>query len=146
MSRVTATARQPVSSMRRGAFALGALAVVSPLFALGRPRFTDFVTMQVAAIIVVPVLGLVVLVGAATGLRLLVFIAGLGFGLSALLQLTQFGRSPNWLGGDGKTFSLLLGLAVGLTAVSAIPPTAYPTEHTDDDDEGSGSSGSQQQA
>ena len=134
MSSVVATARQPMGSMRRGAFALGALAVGSPLFALGRPRFTDFVTMQGAAIIVVPLLGLVVLAGAATGLRLLVFVAGLGFGLSALLQLTQFGRSPNWLGGDGKTLSLLLCLAVGLIAVSAIPPTAYPPEHTDDDD------------
>ena len=134
MTSVTATAGQPLGSMRRGAFALGALAVGSPLFALGRPRFTDFLTMKPAAIIVVPVLGLLVLVGAVTGLRLLVFLAGLGFALSALLQLTQFGRSPNWLGGDGTTFSLLLGLAVGLLAVSAIPPTAYPPRHPDDDD------------
>ena len=134
MSTVPATARQPMSSMRRGAFALGALRVGSPLFALGRPRFTDFLTMQPAAIIVVPVLGLVVLVGAATGLRLLVFLTGLGFGLSALLQLTQFGRSPNWLGGDGTTFSLLLALAVGSIAVSAIPPTAYPPQYADNDD------------
>ncbi len=134
MSEVTATARQPMSSMRRGAFALGALAVGSPFFALGRPRFTDFLTMQMTAIIVVPVLGLVVLVGAATGLRLLVFLAGLGFAFCALLQLTQFGRSPNWLGGDGTTYSLLLGLAVGSLAVSAIPPTAYPPKCLDDDD------------
>lgn len=134
MSTVVDTARQPVSSMRRGAFALGALAVGSPLFALGRPRLTDFLTMQLAAIIVVPVLGLVVLVGAATGLRLLVFIAGLGFALSALLQVSQFGESPNWLGGDGTTFSLLLGLAVGSIAVSMIPPTAYPPKHANDDD------------
>ena len=134
MSRVTATARQPISSMRRGAFALGALAVGSPVFALGQPRLTDFLTMRMAAIIVVPVLGLVVLVGAVTGLRLLVFLAGLGFALSALLQLTQFGQSPNWLGGDGTTFSLLLGLTVGLLAVSAIPPTVYPPEYADDDD------------
>nr|WP_294694529.1 hypothetical protein [uncultured Friedmanniella sp.] len=134
MTSVTATAGQPLGSMRRGAFALGALAVGSPLFALGRPRFTDFLTMKPAAIIVVPVLGLLVLVGAVTGLRLLVFLAGLGFALSALLQLTQFGRSPNWLGGDGTTFSLLLGLTVGLLAVSAIPPTAYPPRHPDDDD------------
>lgn len=134
MSRVTPTARQPLSSMRRGAFALGALAVGSPLFALGRPRLTDFLTMQVAAIIVIPVLGLVALVGAATGLRLLVFIAGLNFAFFALLQLTQLGGSPNWLGGDGTTFSLLLGLAVGLIVVSAIPPTAYPPGHAHDDD------------
>ena len=134
MSTVTATARQPVSSMRRGAYALGALAVGSPLFALGRPRFTDFLTMHAAAIIVVPVLGLVVLAGAATGLRLLVFLAGLGFALSALLQLTQFGRSPNWLGGDGTTYSLLLGLAVGSLVVSLIPPTAHPPQYPDDDD------------
>ena len=134
MSSRTATARQPLSSMRRGAFALGALAVASPLFALGRPRLTDFLTMQLAAIVVVPVLGLLVLVGAATGLRLLVFLAGLGFALSALLQLSQFGRSPNWLGGDGTTFSLLLGLAVGLLAVSAIPTAADPPTYSDDDD------------
>lgn len=146
MSRVTATARQPVSSMRRGAFALGALAVGSPLFALGRPRLTDFLTMHAAAIIVVPALGLLALVGAATGLRLIVFVAGLGFALSALLQLTQFGRSPNWLGGDGTTFSLLLGLAVGLLAVSAISPSTYPPKYADDDDQGKASHGSQQQA
>jgi hypothetical protein len=46
-----------------------------------------------------------------------VIISGAGFAVAAAIQLVQFGRPTNWLAGDGSTFTLLLGLAVGLVAV-----------------------------
>jgi hypothetical protein len=59
--------------------------------------------------------------------RWLTALSGVGFGRAALLQLIQFGRATNWLGGNGSTFSLFMALGIGLLVASTLAPTSPPT-------------------
>ncbi len=110
----------------RAALALGALGVLSPVFALTTSSNNNFVLMKPGAIFVLPVLGLLTIVGVLLENRLVVLAAGAGSAVAALLQLVQFGHATNWLGGNGSTFSLLLALGVGLLTLAALGPTDTP--------------------
>jgi hypothetical protein len=103
----------------RAALALGFGALASSLFALepGSGGKADFVEIRGAGLVVILLLGACAVVGGVVGNRVLVIISGAGFAVAAAIQLVQFGRPTNWLAGDGSTFALLLGLAVGLVAV-----------------------------
>lgn len=101
----------------RAALALGVAGVISPVFALSTSSNNNFVLVQNAGLVVLPVLGVVAVLGVAMARRLLVILAGAGFAGAALLQLIQFGRATNWLDGDGSTFSLLMALGIGLLTV-----------------------------
>lgn len=103
----------------RAALLLGAVAVLSPVFALSTSSNNNFVTVRNGGLAVLVVLGVLALAGGYLSRPLVVLAAGAGFGLAALVQLVQLGRSTNWLDGSGSTFSLLLGLAVGLLVVGA---------------------------
>lgn len=113
-------------STGRAALALGTLGVLSPVFALATSRNTNFVLMKPAAIFVLPVLGLLTIVGVLLENRIVVLSAGAAFAVAAVLQLVQFGHATNWLGGNGSTFSLLLALGVGLLTLAALGPTEPP--------------------
>ncbi|WP_372729428.1 hypothetical protein [Nocardioides sp.] len=104
----------------RAALLLGALAVLSPVFALSTSSNNNFVTVRNGGLIVLVVLGLVALAGGWLSRPPVVLAAGVGFGLAALLQLVQLGRSTNWLDGSGSTFALLLALAIGLVTVGLL--------------------------
>ncbi len=101
----------------RAALALGVAGVISPVFALSTSSNNNFVLVQNAGLVVLPVLGVVAVLGVALARRLLVILAGAGFAGAALLQLVQFGRATNWLDGNGSTFSLLMALGIGLLTV-----------------------------
>jgi len=105
----------------RAALALGVVGVISPAFALTTSSNNNFVLVQGLGLVVFPVLGLVAVLGVAMAKRLIVILAGAGFALAALVQLTQLGRSPNWLDGNGSTFSLLMALGIGLLATALTP-------------------------
>ncbi len=105
----------------RAALALGVVGVISPAFALTTSSNNNFVLVQGLGLVVFPVLGLVAVLGVALAKRLIVILAGAGFALAALVQLAQFGRSPNWLDGNGSTFSLLMALGIGLLAAALTP-------------------------
>jgi hypothetical protein len=105
----------------RAALALGVVGVISPAFALTTSSNNNFVLVQGLGLVVFPVLGLVAVLGVALAKRLIVILAGAGFALAALVQLAQFGRSPNWLDGNGSTFSLLMALGIGLLATALTP-------------------------
>ena len=105
----------------RAALALGVVGVISPAFALTTSSNNNFVLVQGLGLVVFPVLGLVAVLGVALAKRLIVILAGAGFALAALVQLTQLGRSPNWLDGNGSTFSLLMALGIGLLATALTP-------------------------
>ena len=101
----------------RAALTLGAVGVVSPVFALSTSSNNNFVLVRDASLVVLVILGACAVIGGATALRPLVLVAGAGYAVATVLQLVQFGRSTNWLNGNGSTFALLLGLAVGLLVV-----------------------------
>ncbi len=101
----------------RAALALGVAGVISPVFALSTSSNNDFVLVQNAGLAVLPVLGVVAVLGVTLARGLLVILAGAGFAGAALLQLVQFGRATNWLDGNGSTFSLLMALGIGLLTV-----------------------------
>jgi len=116
-------------SIGRAALALGALGMLSPVFALTTSSNNNFVLMKPAAIFVLPVLGLLTIVGVLLGNRIVILTAGAAFAAAALLQLVQFGHATNWLGGNGSTFSLSLALGVGLLTLAALGPNAtHPAE------------------
>ena len=114
----------------RAVLVLGAVAVASPLFALSTSSNNNFVLVQGAGLVVLPLLGLVAVLGAVTARTMIVVLAGAGFLAAAVLQLVQFGRSLNWLGGNGSTFSLLLALGIGVIVAARAPvPPSYDDEH-----------------
>lgn len=114
--------RTPASipSFARAAVALGVLGLVTPGFALSTSSNNNFVLVQGLALVVFPVLGLIAIVGGLIGQRALIAAAGSAYGIAALVQLVQLGRSTNWLDGNASTFSLLLALAVGLLFTGAL--------------------------
>ena len=101
----------------RAAVALGAGGVASVVFALSTSSNNNFVAVHGFGLLVFPLLGAVALAGGLTGRRVLVLVAGGLYAAAALLQLVQFGRDPNWLGGNGSTFALLAAWGVGLLVV-----------------------------
>jgi hypothetical protein len=89
----------------RAALTLGAVGVVSPVFALSTSSNNNFVLVRDASLVVLVILGACAVIGGATALRPLVLVAGAGYAVATVLQLVQFGRSTNWLNGNGSTFS-----------------------------------------
>ena len=105
----------------RAALILGAAGIASPVFALSTSPNNNFVDVEGLALLVFPVLGAVAVLGVVLASRPVVLASGAGFVVAALVQLAQFGRSPNWLGGNGSTFSLLLALGTGLLVLGLTP-------------------------
>lgn len=116
------------NSFDRAALLLGAVAVLSPVFALSTSSNNNFVTVRNGGLVVLVVLGAVALAGGLLSRPPLVLAAGVGFALAALLQLAQLGRSTNWLDGSGSTFSLLLALAIGLVTVGLVARADLPAD------------------
>jgi hypothetical protein len=73
------------------------------------------------------VLGLLAVLGGWLNERILMLAAGTGFLLAAAVQLVLLaGGNGGFLGGNASTFSLWLGLGVGLITLGAVPePDAY---------------------
>ena len=109
-----------IPSPARAALALGALGVLTPAFALSTSSNNNFVLVQGPALAAFPVFGLIAVLGGIMGRRAVIAAAGAAYGVAALVQLVQLGRSTNWLEGNASTFSLLLALAVGLLITGAL--------------------------
>jgi len=113
----------------RAALILGAAGIASPVFALSTSPNNNFVDVEGLALLVFPVLGVVAVLGVVLASRPVVLASGAGLVVAAVVQLAQFGRSPNWLGGNGSTFSLLLALGTGLL-VLCLTPSVPSTDET----------------
>ncbi len=102
----------------RGGYALSTAAAVATLFVF-TPR-TDairFVTVTLPVVVVLLVIAAAGALAARSG-RAVLFLAVAAVALlSALLQLAQFGRDPNWLGGVGSTASFLGALGLGFAGL-----------------------------
>src|SRR5262249_30645791 len=94
--------------LRAGGLASRPFALVDLVDPAAPPQY-QLVRLHWPAWAVLLVLGVVAIVGAWLGRRLLVAAAGVGFGAAAVVQLVQLGGSTNWLHGDGSTMSLFLG-------------------------------------
>ncbi len=112
---------RPPTPAGRAVLALGGLALASPLFALRTSSNNNFVLMQDLGLVVIPLLGLVAVLGALATRRPIVLLAAAGFALAATIQLAQLGRSTNWLGGNGSTFSIMMAVGIGLLVVTLAP-------------------------
>lgn len=116
--------------LSRAAVGLGAAGIVSPVFALSTSSNNNFVLVQGVGLVVLVVLGLLAVAGGLLERPLLVRLAGGAYAVAAILQLVQFGRTTNWLGGNGSTFALMASLATGLLVVG-LQPTTRARERVD---------------
>jgi hypothetical protein len=105
----------------RAALVLGAVSIVSVAFAFVQGDL-QLVQIRAAGLVVALVLGLLAVVAGWLGERTLILAAGAGFLLAAAVQLGMVaGGGAGLLGGNASTFSLWLGLGVGLIAVGMVP-------------------------
>jgi hypothetical protein len=105
----------------RAALVLGAVSIISTAFAFVQGAL-QFVQIRAAGLVVALVLGLLAVVAGWLGERTLILAAGAGFLLAAAVQLGMLaGRGAGLLGGNASTFSLWLGLGVGLIAIGMVP-------------------------
>jgi len=91
---------------------------VSILFLLA-PSNDAVRLIQIGAVAAVILLILAVLgaLSARTGKAALYLATGLLALAAAVLQLIQFGRDTNWIGGNGSTVAWLAGLGIGFAAL-----------------------------
>ena len=100
---------------------LGAVSIMSTAFAFVQGDL-QFVQIRADGLVVALVLGLLAVVAGWLGERTLILAAGAGFLLAAAVQLGMLaGRGAGLLGGNASTFSLWLGLGVGLIAIGMVP-------------------------
>jgi hypothetical protein len=105
----------------RAALVLGAVSIVSVAFAFVQGDL-QLVQIRAAGLVVALVLGLLAVVAGWLGERTLILAAGAGFLLAVAVQLGMVaGGGAGLLGGNASTFSLWLGLGVGLIAVGMVP-------------------------
>ena len=115
---MTAEPSTPDSRVRQAGYGLSAAAAVSILFLLA-PSNDAVRLIQIGAVAAVILLILAVLgaLSARTGKAALYLATGLLALAAAVLQLIQFGRDTNWIGGNGSTIAWLAGLGIGFAAL-----------------------------
>jgi hypothetical protein len=105
----------------RAALVLGAVSIISAAFAFVQGDL-QLVQIRAAGLVVALVLGLLAVVAGWMGERTLILAAGAGLLLAAAVQLAMLaGGAAGLLGGNASTFSLWLGLGVGLIAIGMVP-------------------------
>ena len=115
---MTAVPSTTDSRVRQAGYGLSAAAAVSILFLLA-PSNDAVRLIQIGAVAAVILLILAVLgaLSARTGKAALYLATGLLALAAAVLQLIQFGRDTNWIGGNGSTVAWLAGLGIGFAAL-----------------------------
>jgi hypothetical protein len=108
-------------ALDRAALVLGLVSIFSALFVFVRGNF-QFVQIGGVGLAVAVVLGLLAVVASWLDEPTLLLATGAGFLLAAGIQLSQLaGGSSRLLGGNASTFSLWLGLGIGLIAIGLVP-------------------------
>lgn len=112
---------RPLDALDRAALVLGLVSIASAVFVFVHGTF-QLVQISAAGLVVALVLGLLTFVAGWLEERALVLAAGIGFMLAGAVQLGLLARgSSGFLGGNTSTFSLWLGLGVGLIAIGMVP-------------------------
>jgi hypothetical protein len=99
---------------------LGAMSIISVAFVFVHGTF-QLVQIGAAGLVVALVLGLLAVLAGWWGEPTLMLAAGTGFLLAAAVQLILLAGASGVLGGNASTFSLWLGLGVGLIAIGMVP-------------------------
>jgi hypothetical protein len=108
-------------ALDRAAMLLGGVSIASAAFVFVHGDL-QLVQIRAAGLVVALVLGLLAVVAGWLGEPALILATGAGFLLAAALQLGMLaGGGAGLLGGNASTFSLWLGLGVGLIAIGMVP-------------------------
>jgi hypothetical protein len=108
-------------ALDRAAMLLGGVSITSAAFVFVHGDL-QLVHIRAAGLVVALVLGLLAVVAGWLGEPALILATGAGFLLAAALQLGMLaGGGAGLLGGNASTFSLWLGLGVGLIAIGMVP-------------------------
>jgi peptidoglycan/LPS O-acetylase OafA/YrhL len=109
-----------LDALDRAALVLGLVSIVSGVFVFVDGTF-QLVQIGAVGLVVALVLGLLAVVAGCLDERTLMLAAGAGFLLAAAVQLALLaGGSSGFVGGNASTFSLWLGLGVGLIAIGVV--------------------------
>jgi hypothetical protein len=115
-------------ALDRAALTLGVVSMVSSAFVFVHGNF-QLVQIRGAGLVVALVLGLLAIAAGLLEERALTLATGVAFLLAAVVQLGLLVGSGNGLlGGNASTFSLWLGLGVGLVAIGMVPRPETPEE------------------
>jgi hypothetical protein len=117
-----------MTGLDRAAAALGAVSVASVGVAQARDRY-QVLELRSWSIAVAIGLGLCAVVAGVAGLRWLAAATGAMLLAAAVVQVPVWGSGDNWLGGNGSTASLWLGLGIGLLTVG-LADRLWPDERT----------------
>jgi thiosulfate dehydrogenase (quinone) large subunit len=116
-------------ALDRAAMLLGGTSIISAAFVFVHGDL-QIVQIRAAGLVVALVLGLLAVVAGWLREPTLILSTGVGFLLAAVVQLSMLaGGGAGLMGGNASTFSLWLGLGVGLIAISMVP-RPEPTEET----------------
>jgi hypothetical protein len=111
---------------------LGLVSIASAVFVFASGEL-EIVRVQVAGVVVASVLGLLAIAAGWLESSALAFAAGVLFLLAGVVQLVLLaGGSGSFLGGNSSTFSLWLGLGVGLIAIGMVPRPELAEESPSD--------------
>lgn len=105
-----------MTALDRAATALGLVSVASVGVAQAKDRY-QVIELQSWSVAVAVGLGVCAVVAGLGGWRWLAAVTGAVFVAVAVVQVPVWGGGDNWLGGNGSTASLWLGLGIGLLTV-----------------------------
>jgi hypothetical protein len=109
------------TALDRAAMLLGGVSIISAAFVFVHGEL-QLVQIRAAGLVVALVLGLLAVVAGWLGEPALILSAGAGFLLAAAVQLAKLASGgAGLIGGNASTFSLWLGLGVGLIAIGMVP-------------------------
>jgi hypothetical protein len=111
----------PYRALNRSAVVLGAVSILSAGFMFVHGTF-QVVQIGAIGLVVALVLGLLAIAAGWLAEGTLILATGCGFlGAAAVQFVLLAGGNGGFLGGNGSTFSLWLGLGVGLMAIGMVP-------------------------
>ena len=108
-------------TLDRAAMLLGGVSIISAALVFVHGDL-QLVQIRAAGLVVALVMGLLAVVAGWLGEPMLILSAGVGFLLAAAIQLGMLADGgAGLMGGNASTFSLWLGLGVGLIAIGMVP-------------------------
>jgi hypothetical protein len=112
---------KPWDPLDRAALVLGLVSIASAVFVFASGEL-EIVRVQVAGVVVAVVLGLLAIAAGWLESPGLALGGGVLFLLAAVVQIVLLaGGSSGFLGGNTSTFSLWLGLGIGMIAIGMVP-------------------------